>query len=405
MTSVLVFVLLALQGPAQTLPRPPKAPEPPTAYEQLVARYQQGDYDSVVTEVARQPARTFEQPYTQAFAKAAYHAQDEKLRQVLRGGFKNADWKIVPKDWFQAQDSVARFLFAVMMLHTEAALRVPVGEMQAQLHLARTAEKALADTEREMNPHEWNKVKFQMPQDPQSGYLTVADVERARHDWLVLVVFGYHARSVLDGLNAFITASLQRYPNDPPLELALGVSHEGAARIALVDESLAREIYSNAQVAAWQRILQQALAVYEQAAKSADFATEAQLRIGRIQAQLGDTTRAREALEPLTGPTDPLFVRYLASMILGDVEKAAKRPDAAADHYRAALVLFPTSQAPLVALSRLADERGDQAGARDWLEKSFALSTGRRVDPWWFYYVPFVNLPAQVQSLREQLRQ
>jgi tetratricopeptide (TPR) repeat protein len=400
MTPVLLVALLALQDQPNVLPRPPKAPEPPSAYEQLVTQYQKGGYDVAVTEVAGHSGSAFVLPFDLALAKVAYRAQDEKLRQVQRKGIGIT---VAPKDWYQAHDDLVRFLLAAMMLHTEASLRTSAGEMHAQLFVARTAEKALSNAERELEPHVWNKVKFEMPKDPQSGYLTKADVDRARHDWVVLITLGYHARSVMTGLRDFIFSGLYRYRRDPALELCLGVYYERVARFTVVDESLASDIYPWDFVAASRRTLEKALTAYEEAARAPDLEAEAHLRMGRIRAGLSDLKRARQELEPLAASGQPPFMRYLALLLLGKVEEMDKKPDAAVAKYRDALALFPTSQSPFVALSRLADERGDVAGARDWLERSFALSTSRRVDPWWLYNAPFMDTKALVASLRRQI--
>jgi tetratricopeptide (TPR) repeat protein len=417
MTPVVLLALLALQDQPTVLPRPPKAPEPPSAYEQLVTRYQHGDFDGAVAIAARYPGKAFEVPFDQAYAKVAYRAQDEKLRMVQRRGTIGETTKASWDGWYLAVDQELRFLLAAMMLHTEAAMRTPIAEMPAQAHamatsgdemhaqlqIARTAEKALIDAERELEPHVWNKVKLERPQDQQSGYLTKADIERARHDWVWYVTLGYHARSILVGLRPFIESALQRYPKDPPLELCLGVYYERVARFTIVDESLLRDVYPSDQVAGWRHNLEMALDAYEQAARAPDLATEARLRMGRIRAQLKDIRRAREELEPLAASGNPTFIKYLALLILGDVDIDDRRPDAAAEKYRAAFELFPTSQAPLLALSRLSDQSGDVPAARDWLEKSFALSTNRRVDPWWLYFAPFIDMNALKLDLRKEV--
>jgi tetratricopeptide (TPR) repeat protein len=400
MTPVLLLALLALQNQTTVLPRPPKTPSPPSAYEQLIARYQSGDYEGAVAMVARNPGKVFEQPFDLALAKVAYRAQDEKLlyvqrKVVLRGN----DAKFHPDGWWQAQDDVIRFLLAAMMLHTEASLRTPLDDMQAQLRVARTADKALMDAERELEPHAWNKVKFERPPDG-APFLTKPDVERARHDWIVLEALGYHARSVIAGLRTFIEGALERYPRDPPLELCLGVYEERVARFTVVDESLIHQIYPPDDVARWRHRLESALDAYLQAARAPDLAAEAHLRMGRIRAQLNDLKRAREELEPLAASGEPMFIKYLALLVLGEVEIADRHPEAAAERYRAAFALFPTSQAPLLAMSRLSDQRGDMAGAREWLDKSLSLTVNRRVDPWWLYFAPFVNMNTLIGQLR-----
>jgi tetratricopeptide (TPR) repeat protein len=404
MTPVLLLALMALQDQT-VLPRPPKAPEPPSAYEQLVTRYQQGDCDAAVTEIAGHSARAFVMPFDLALAKVAYRAQDEKLRQVQRKGAIGQTTKAAADDWYHAVDEEVRFLLAAMMLHTEASLRTPdVAEMRAQLGVARTAEKALADAEREFEPHVWNKVKFEMPQDATAGYLTKKDIDRARHDWVVIVTLGYHARSVMAGLDRFIASALYRYPKDPALELCFGVYLERIARFTIVDDSLARDINPFELVQDSRRKLSRALEAYQEAARAPELAAEAHLRIGRIHALQEDPKQAREQLEPLAESGHPPFIKYLALLLLGKVDERDKKPDAAVAKYRAALTLFPTSQAPFIALSRLADERGDLAGARDWLERSFALTTSRRVDPWWLYNAPFMDVRTLVLSQRALIK-
>jgi hypothetical protein len=330
MILALLIAVLALQGQTTVLPRPPKAPEPPSAYEQLVTQYQNGDYDAAVTEIAGHSGSAFVLPFDLALAKVAYRAQDEKLRQVQRKGLGIT---VVPKDWYQAHDDLVRFLLAAMMLHTEASLRTSAGEMHAQLLVARTAERALSNAERELEPHVWNKVKFEMPQDPQSGYLTKADVDRARHDWVVLQTLGYHARSLMAGLLEFISSGLYRYRRDPALELCLGVYYERVARFTVVDESLAPEIYPWDFVAASRRNLGMAVNAYEEAARAPDLAAEAHLRIGRIRAELSDLKHARQELEPLATSGQPPFMRYLALLLLGKVEELDKKPEAAVAKY------------------------------------------------------------------------
>lgn len=398
MTPVVLLVLLAVQGQTTVLPRTPKAPEPPSSYEQLVTRYQQGGYDEAVAEVAGHSASAFVVPFDLALAKFAYGAQDEKLRQVQR---KKAGINVPATEWFKAHDDFVRFLLAAMMLHTEASLRTPdVGQMHAQLALARTAEKALSDAAGELDPHVWNNVKFEVPQGPGSGFVTKGDVDRARHDWLVIVTIGYHARSVMAGLDRFIASALYRHPKDPALELCLGVYLERIARFTIVDDSLAREINPFELVQDSRRKLDKAIQAYQEAARAPELAAEAHLRMGRIHAQQGELTQARAELEPLSAAAQPPFIKYLALLLLGKVDEIDRKPEAATARYRAALELFPTSQAPFIALSRLADQRGDMAGARDWLERSFALSTSHRVDPWWLYNVPFVDVTALVRSER-----
>ena len=83
---------------------------------------------------------------------------------------------------------------------------------------------------------------------------------------MVFIALGYHARSVLDDLAKHLADELQRYPDDPPLELCLGVYEERMARYSSSDESLARDIYVG-HVAVRRHLLEKALVAYELAAR------------------------------------------------------------------------------------------------------------------------------------------
>ena len=385
MIPLAAFVLLAVQGEAKILQRPPRYNDPPSQYEQLVAQYQRGEYDSAVARVARTPAEAFEKPLENALARLWYTELTEK-----RAKMRN----VTPKAWHDAVDRLLRFLLAVRMLHTEAALRTPLGQMNAQLRLARTADTTLERAQRDLEPHPGG-----------SSYLTAEELAHSRHDWIVLIAVGYHLRSVLDTLPQHLSEAFQRYPEDPPLELCLGLYDERMARYSVVDESLVREVYPSAQVAGWRQELEGALTAYDRAARAPDHAAEAHLRMGRLRLQLNDLRRARQELEPLAASSEPPLIRYLALLLLGEVEELDKKPDAAAARYRDAVSLFPTSQAPFIALSRLSDSRGDVSSAREWLERAFAIAPDKRVDPWTVYYAPFMDIRPLVIALREQTRQ
>lgn len=376
-------VVVAMQAEPKALRRPPHYADPPSRYEQLVAEYQRGEYDSAVARVARTPAKAFEKPFEDALARVWYDALVAKSRKT-RGGLK---------DWYDAEDRLLRFLLAVRILHTEAAFGAPIEQMGDQLKLARTADTTLARAQRDLDPH-----------TETSHYLTADKLARSRHDWVVFIALGYHARGVLGSLPQYLTESLLRYPKDPTLELCLGVYDERATRYAFVDETLVRAIYPSPQVASWRHGLEMAMDAYAQAERAPELELEARLRAGRIRVQLNDLKRARETLDPLTALANPPLIRYLALLLLGSVDELEQQPSAAAQRYQEALTLFPTSQAPFVALSRLSDEQGDMSAARGWLERSFALPMDHRVEPWSYYYAPLVDLAPLVASLREQVR-
>jgi tetratricopeptide (TPR) repeat protein len=124
---------------------------------------------------------------------------------------------------------------------------------------------------------------------------------------------------------------------------------------------------------------------YQAAARRQPDLYEATLRWGRINAQLGDRDAARRALDQVAASSAPPHLRYLAQLFLGDLAERERQPHRAREAYESALALFPTAQAPMLALSLLCDSAGEPACARRWLSRSLAAAGSGRLDPWWVY--------------------
>ena len=387
MTAVVLLGLFSLQALDKAPMRPPALEAPASAYEQLLARYLGDDFDGAVAEVTRHPSKFFEAPFEQALGKALDRVKFETAK------FHKGE-ESTPTAMYRAQDHLVRFLMTVMMLHTEASFRTSTEQVQGQINLAHTAYAALDAAERDLESHA-----------PGVGLLTRENVDRARHDWVVLVALGFHARGMLNALGEHLRQALLRFPKDPPLELCLGVYYERVAFYGTVDMSLAKQIYPAENIADWRHMLEIASSAYVEAAKAPDLAPEAHLRTGFIRSVLGDAKEARSDLEPLTTVDQPPLLRYLALLMLGRVEEMDRQRDAAETRYLAALAASPAAQTPMLALSRLRDEIGDTKSAHAWLEKSFGLATPRRIDPWWYYFAPFVDIEQLTLSLRQQVRQ
>jgi hypothetical protein len=391
MTGV-IGMLLGIMVTAQLVsPSSPTIPgtTPSLSYQQLVNRYLHGDFDAVVAEVAPQQASAFEQPFLDAVTNAEYKIRAE-TEQFIRSG------RVFPNPLYRAQDNLVRLLLATILIQAEAALISPVELANDHVRLGLKAFGMLDAAEKIIGSH---------PPAKEDGCMTTDDVDVVRHDWVVLVALTFHARGLVGGLDEYIAEGLARYPNDPALELCLGVYYELRALIQAIDVSMMREKHDSNDTAVWWHSMQSALAAYEQVEKANDLAPEGHLRIGYVRAALGDGRRARAALQPLTETTVAAPFRYLALMKLGELEEADHRDEPAENLYRAALTLYPTAQAPLLALSRASDEAGDRAGARAWLERSFDLSGTDRVDPWWRYYGPFIDVPSLTNSLRQKVRE
>lgn len=114
---------------------------------------------------------------------------------------------------------------------------------------------------------------------------------------------------------------------------------------------------------------------------------EARLHLGRVAGLLGrHDEAARELTTAMAAITDRTLL-YYASLFLGlEHQRLGKTDEARRDLERAAAI-YPTAQAPLLALSQLARQAGDAPRARqafDWLA-GLPADSDERDDPWWTY--------------------
>jgi tetratricopeptide (TPR) repeat protein len=114
---------------------------------------------------------------------------------------------------------------------------------------------------------------------------------------------------------------------------------------------------------------------------------EARVRLARVLSLRG---RHAEALGFLQAPMEQAdaVVRYFGALALGEAAEATKKPDIARQAYERALQLFPSAQSPLLALMRIARERGDDAAAKELASRFVQLGPNEhaRLDPWWDYF-------------------
>jgi tetratricopeptide (TPR) repeat protein len=127
------------------------------------------------------------------------------------------------------------------------------------------------------------------------------------------------------------------------------------------------------------------------------------LRLGHV---LWELSRHEEAAGELRLALEAELDRerhYLAELFLGRAEQALGRRDEAKQRYAQAAALFPNAQSPHLALSQLARQSGDQAGALRALEpvRVHPSSDLDRADPWWSYYYPHLE---NAEDLMNEMR-
>ena len=116
--------------------------------------------------------------------------------------------------------------------------------------------------------------------------------------------------------------------------------------------------------------------------------TEARLHLGNVLAQLGRHTEAAGVLRQALphGEADPVLA-YYAGMFAGREAEQLGQVEEARASYEQASQLFPRAPSPLIALSELAQRRGDDTAAHRTLERALAATntTDDADDPWWSY--------------------
>jgi tetratricopeptide (TPR) repeat protein len=177
-------------------------------------------------------------------------------------------------------------------------------------------------------------------------------------------------------------------PRDPILLFYEGALHEALASprfqsVPATTPGMGRELNllsEDDELRAAERLLREALG---QGAPP-----EARLRLGRVLGRLGKHGEAVTLLEPSLPPEADARLSYFRELFLGTEQGALGRADAACASLERAARLFPTAQAPLVAMSDVLRRSGDRKAALDALRRLQALPadpTGR-TEPWWDYH-------------------
>ena len=295
-----------------------------------------------------------------------------------------------------------RRLKLTLLVHTEAALRVNEVDVNAfgrQLTLAREAVarlRRLEEDDRRVNgplkTREYEPGLQRSDEPPTSreerAALGLPDREAMTlfvRDWYLVVASRLQFRGHLAFLKNHVREGLELVRDDPELLLARGTISEGEADTAVVDRSLASEIYASDHVQQWRNFMSAAGGDYQAATRHQPDLYEATLRWGRINMHLGDRKAARRALDEVAASDGPANLRYMAQLFLGELAEREQQSERARAAYESALALFPTAQAPMLALSLLCDSAAEPECARRWLSQSMAATGRGRLDPWWAY--------------------
>lgn len=127
---------------------------------------------------------------------------------------------------------------------------------------------------------------------------------------------------------------------------------------------------------------------YSEAVRRDPQFTEAHVRLARVRSLLGKHAEAVSTLQRLPDTGDKTVIFY-ARLFLGAAQEALGKLDDAATAYTSALALFPTSQSAHLAMSGLAQRRGDGSAAQAHVKRALASTNtnGYTDDPFQSYRI------------------
>lgn len=143
---------------------------------------------------------------------------------------------------------------------------------------------------------------------------------------------------------------------------------------------------------------------YAEAARQPGMETEARLRLGHVEVELGRSAEALVTLDNLEEATDDLDLQYLARLFRARALEQLSRPEDARREYRAALEIHPSAQSAAMALASLMFRTAERAEA-DLLVAGLLDSAEEFSDPWWTYWpADYRHTARLLTTMREAIR-
>jgi tetratricopeptide (TPR) repeat protein len=338
-----------------------------SAYEAVVQRYQSGDREGAVSDLAGWPERRLRDEMTALGAFRAKARRRLDFAAVIL-------WQEVP-------------VATALMLHTDCAQRARRDGVSPRLH-----ESVAADIARML----WD--------DPAHGpfvlrwYKTMAGLAVSENRW----------GDALD----WAERGIRDFPDSAEMLVVVGSILETSAALdanrvfeeALFDPNTRASRAARLHAREVRGQLERAGRALRSAVAADPSLAEARLRLGRVAWRLGQAAEARSALEEVLTRDRASDQAFLAHLFLGRVHEDAARLDDAARAYEAALALHPRSQSARIALSHVRLRRGAAASARAEVETAVGAAPRRaRPDPFWLYpWGPSVAVEERLEALRRE---
>jgi tetratricopeptide (TPR) repeat protein len=322
------------------------AAQVPAGYAQLVERYQAGDSEGAVTQLAALDTQTIQSGFTALMVNPP-----------------------------------ARLVAAAAAMHTELAVRLsPRDFFLSDRHLR------MATSIVEVGMPAKLKRNGSVALKPA---LVPAVTPEFRRVWYLVVTNAMEGAGRYPTAEAYLENARILFPHDAEILLMSGIAAEmrGSDRESRSSDGDRRTAFGHAEV-------------YLRASRAlAPDQPGTRLRLGRVLQLRGQAGEAREVLTAVADQSDKRL-SYLASLFLGGLEDAAGNTAAAAQWYERASGTFPSSQAARLAANELrhrAGERHEAAAA-----SPSAIGTGNSDDPWWSYHLgEYLRINVYLPAMRK----
>lgn len=351
---------------------------------QLLRLYQDGDVERAVREVLASPSH-----WLPNAVDATVRRTDDEIRYHRRAGNRTGAARDEQLEGFLRADRLQVLVLAAAVQLRASAASTSVDLVGSHVVGSERALEALHGLRRDFEQN--GPVPWPVAIDNAGGPMALDGPEPGGSaDWPAVQAFANrcYAAAVaslqrlveLKLLPAVIARGLARFRDDPVLLLA-GSVIETRLALSQVDASLASEIYSSEVRQRWRPELRDAERDYEPAAGEGGAGSEAAVRLARVHMLSGELALARDRLDRVLAGQGPEEVRYLALIFRAAAAEQPGDAHKAAQLYEQAARLFPGAQTPLLALARLADETGNPADARGYVERALTTAGGA-ADPW-----------------------
>ena len=316
-----------------------------------------------VTNLASQSERSIKRAFAKARVQRLFELTDQEVQQ----------------------GSLNRILKQGVQLHTDIAL-LDLEKWDYQ-HL-REGMGAFADGNTLLEPkkHHWEFARRLIDCVP-----PLSSPGPLVRQWYIATTAHMESRRLLAYAGQNLENALKKFPSDERILFYAGALHEAWASPA--NQNVVMPSGGKISYGSREEELKRARQFYEKAVKVNPASAEVHLRLGRILGLLGHHDKAARELQQAAASIEDPQLSYYAALYLGYEFAALSRRSEARIQYERAATLYPTAQAPLLALSELAHSGGDSEGAWVAAQRMFALP--RRDlwndDPWRVYDVSHVR--------------